>query len=93
MSDDHFTVDGAVIEAWAEVNSFRSKGEGPSDRSTHGDRGNPSVGFRGRKRTNQIHGSTTDPESRSMRKGLGRGVKVCYAARALMEDRNGPWST
>jgi transposase len=89
MSDDHFTVDGTLIEAWASMKSFRPKGEGPSDRSTDGDRGNPSVDFRGEKRSNQTHGSTTDPESQLMRKGLGKEAKLCYAAHALMENRNG----
>jgi len=89
MSDDHFTVDGTLIEAWASMKSFRPKGESPSDRPTDGDHGNATVDFRGEKRSNQTHSSTTDPESRLMRKGLGKEAKLCYAAHALMENRNG----
>jgi transposase len=89
MSDDHFTVDGTLIEAWASMKSFRPKGESSSDRPTDGDQGNPTVDFRGEKRSNQTHSSTTDPESRLMRKGFGKEAKLCYAAHALMENRNG----
>jgi transposase len=89
MSDEHFSVDGTLIEAWASMKSFRPKGENPSDRPTDGDSGNPTVDFRGEKRSNQTHASTTDPESRLMRKGRGKEAKLCYAAHALMENRNG----
>lgn len=89
MSDDHFTVDGALIEAWASLKSFRPKGEGPVDRSSDGDPGNPTVDFHGEKRSNQTHESRTDPESRLMRKGKGKEAKLCYGAHALMENRNG----
>lgn len=89
MSDEHFTVDGTLMEAWASMKSFRSKEESPSDRPGSGDRGNPTVDFRGEKRSNQTDCSTTDPESRLMRKGRGKEAKLCYAAHALMENRNG----
>lgn len=89
MSDDHFTVDGTLIEAWASLKSFRPKDEGPSDRPTDGDKGNPTVDFHGEKRTNETHASTTDPESRLMRKGRGKEAKLSYGAHALMENRNG----
>lgn len=89
MSDDHFTVDGTLIEAWASLKSFRPKDEGPSDRPTDGDKGNPTVDFHGEKRTNETHSSTTDPESRLMRKGKGKEAKLSYGAHALMENRNG----
>ena len=89
MTDEHLTVDGTLIEAWASMKSFRPKGESPSDRPGNGDRGNPTVDFRGEKRSNQTHCSTTDPESRLMRKGRGKEAKLCYAAHALMENRNG----
>ena len=89
MSDEHFTVDGTLIEAWASLKSFRPKAEKTSDRPTDGDPGNPTVDFRGEKRSNKTHESTTDPESRLLRKGLGKEAKLCYAAHALMENRNG----
>jgi transposase/IS5 family transposase len=89
MSDDHFTVDGSLIEAWASLKSFRPKGEDRSDRPTDGDGGNVSVNFHGEKRSNETHESTTDPESRLMRKGQGKEAKLCFGAHALMENRNG----
>jgi transposase len=89
MSDDHFTVDGTLIEAWASLKSVRPKGEDRSDRPTDGDPGNPTVDFRGEKRTNQTHQSTTDPESRLMRKARGKEARLCFGAHALMENRNG----
>jgi len=89
MSDEHFTVDGTLIEAWASLKSFRPKGEKPSDRPTDGDPGNPTVDFRGERRRNETHQSTTDPESRLMRKAKGKEAKLSFAAHALMENRNG----
>lgn len=90
LSDEHFTVDGTLIEAWASVKSFRPKGEAPIDRpGTGGDPGNPSVNFRGEKRSNATHCSTTDPESRLMRKANGQQARLCFSAHALMENRNG----
>jgi len=89
MSDDHFTIDGSLIEAWASLKSFRPRGEKASDRPTDGDPGNPSVDFHGEKRKNETHQSTTDPESRLMRKGRGKEAKLSYGAHALMENRNG----
>jgi len=86
MSDDHCTVDGTLIEAWASLKSFRPKGEVPSSPD---DPGNPTVDFHGKKRSNETHESTTDPESRLMRKGKGKEAKLCYGAHALMENRNG----
>jgi transposase len=89
MSDDHFTVDGTLIDAWASLKSFRPKDEDPSDRPTDGDPGNPTVDFHGEKRRNETHRSTTDPESRLMRKSLGQRAKLSYGAHALMENRHG----
>ena len=89
MSDDHFTVDGTLIEAWASLKSFRPKGEKPSDRPTDGDPSNPTVDFHGEKRSNATHRSTTDPESRLMRKAKGKEAKLSFGAHALMENRNG----
>lgn len=89
MSDEHFTVDGTLIEAWASLKSFRPRDEAPSHRPTDGDKGNPAVDFHGEKRSNATHQSTTDPESRLMRKGSGKEAKLSYSAHALMENRNG----
>src|SRR5512135_321201 len=89
MSDDHFTVDGTLIEAWASMKSFRPQGEKPSDRPTDGDPSNPAVDFHGEKRSNATHQSTTDPESRLMRKAKGKEAKLSFGAHALMENRHG----
>ena len=89
MSDDHFTVDGTLIDAWASLKSFRPRDEDPTDRPSDGDPGNPTVDFHGEKRKNETHYSTTDPESRLMRKGKGKEAKLSYGAHALMENRNG----
>jgi transposase len=89
MSDDHFTVDGTLIEAWASLKSFRPKGEKPSDRPTDGDPSNPTVDFRKEKRSNETHQSSTDPESRLMRKAKGKEAKLSFGAHALMENRHG----
>ncbi len=89
MSDDHFTVDGTLIEAWASLKSFRPKGEEPSQGSDKGDPGNRWVDFHGEKRSNDTHESTTDPDSLLMRKGPGKEAKLSYGAHALMENRNG----
>jgi len=89
MSDDHFTVDGTLIEAWASLKSFRPKGEEKAQHPPDEDLGNPAVNFHGEKRSNKTHESTTDPESRLMRKGRGKEAKLCYGAHVLMENRNG----
>lgn len=89
MSEEHFTVDGTLIEAWASMKSFRPKGEKTSDRPTDGDAGNPTVDFRGEKRSDKTHESKTDPESRLIRKAKGKEAKLCFAGHALMENRNG----
>ena len=89
MSDEHFTVDGTLIEAWASLKSFRPKGEKPGDRPPPDDKGNPTVDFHGEKRSNETHESTTDPEARLARKGKGKEAKLCFAQHALMENRNG----
>jgi len=88
LSDEHFTVDGTLIEAWAGMKSFRPKdgsGAGPSD----SDPGNPTVNFHGEKRSNETHESTTDPEALLARKGDGKEAKLSYAGHVLMENRNG----
>jgi transposase len=88
MSDDHFTVDGTLIDAWASLKSFRKIEEKPED-APPDDPGNPTVDFHGEKRSNQTHQSKTDPESRLMRKSAGKEAKLSYSAHALMENRNG----
>jgi len=86
LSSDHFTVDGALIEAWASFKSFKRKdGEPPKG----GDDGTGMVDFKGEKRSNGTHQSTTDPDSRLMRKGNGQAAKLSYGGHVLMENRNG----
>jgi transposase len=87
-SAEHFTVDGTLIEAWASLKSLRPKGEKPSNRTTPGDPGNPSVDFHGARRQNATHQSTTDPEARLAKKSAGKEARLCYSAHALMENRN-----
>lgn len=84
LSDDHFTVDGTLIESLASLKSFRKKGEGKRDGGK-----NPEVDFRGEKRVNETHASTTDPESRLYRKSSGTAAELCFIGNALMENRNG----
>jgi transposase len=89
MSDEHFTVDGTLIDAWASLKSFRKKDEKPSDRPPPDDPGNPTVDFHKEKRSNATHESTTDPEAKLARKGKGKEAKLSYSQHALMENRNG----
>jgi len=86
LSEEHFTVDGTLIEAWASQKSFQPK-DGPMPPSD--DPGNPSISFRGQKRTNETHESKTDPQSRLFRKARGHEAKLCYMGHVLMENRNG----
>ena len=87
MSSEHFTVDGTLIESWASLKSFKPKDD--DDKTPPDDPGNPSVDFRGEKRRNDTHESTTDPDAKLMRKGDGKEAKLSYSAHALMENRNG----
>lgn len=88
ISDEHFTVDGTLIEAWAGIKSFQRKdGTGPG--ASDSDPGNPTVNFHGEKRGNQTHASTTDPDARLVRKGDGKEAKLSYGGHVLMENRNG----
>lgn len=89
LSDDHFTVDGTLIDAWASLKSFQPKATDDSDKPPKGGGRNPTVDFHGEKRSNKTHQSTTDPESRLMRKGLGKEAKLSFSGHALMENRNG----
>ena len=86
LSNDHFTVDGTLIEAWASLKSFKRKGQEPG--AGPDDRGNPTVNFHGEHRSNATHQSTTDPEALLARKGKGKEAKLCYSANALVENRN-----
>jgi transposase len=86
LSDEHFTVDGTLIEAWASFKSLKRK-HGQPPRS--GGDGTGMVDFRGEKRTNATHESSTDPEAKLMRKGNGQPAKLSFGAHALMENRNG----
>ena len=86
-SDEHFTVDGTLIEAWASLKSFKRKAGGPSD--TPEDPGNPSVDFHGERRRNATHQSSTDPQARLAKKAAGKEAKLCYTESVLMENRNG----
>jgi transposase len=88
LSDEHFTVDGTLIEAWAGHKSFKRKDK-PGPHTPPDDPGNPSVDFHGERRSNATHQSTTDPEARLARKGAGKEAKLSYAGHVLMENRNG----
>jgi len=87
ISDEHFTVDGTLVEAWASLKSFRPKEEKRPPGSD--DPGNPTVNFRGEKRSNESHQSTTDPEALLARKGDGKEAKLSYSGNLLVENRNG----
>ena len=94
LSDDHFTVDGTLLESWASLKSFRPRVEGgePPDepRDPPATSGHDTlVDFRGQKRSNATHASTTDPEARLARKGKGKEAKLCFAGHVLMDNRHG----
>ena len=86
-SDEHFTVDGTLLEAWASAKSFQRKDEKPSPPPD--DPGNPTVNFHGEKRSNQTHASTTDPDAKLARKGPGKEAKLSFSGNLLVENRNG----
>jgi transposase len=86
-SDEHFTVDGTLIEAWASLKSFRPKEQ--KNPPPPEDPGNPSVDFHGEKRSNRTHQSTTDPDALLARKGTGKEAKLSYNGNLLTENRNG----
>jgi hypothetical protein len=87
LSDEHFTVDATLIEAWASLKSFRRTdgGDGPPP----DDPGNPTVNFHGERRSNATHASTTDPEAKLARRGPGREAKLAYQGHVVMENRHG----
>jgi transposase len=87
LSDEHFTVDGTLLEAWASLKSFRRKDGDPT--APPDDPGNPTVNFHGEARRNDTHQSTTDPDARLARKGLAREAKLSYAGHVLLDNRHG----
>ena len=87
LSDEHFTVDGTLLEAWASLKSFRPKGATSSEPPD--DPGNPTVNFHGESRRNDTHQSTTDPDAMLARKGAGREAKLSYAGHVLLDNRHG----
>jgi transposase len=86
-SDEHFTVDGTLLEAWAGAKSFQPKDKPPTPPPD--DPGNPTVNFRGERRSNDTHASKTDPEALLARKGDGKESKLSYCGNLLVENRNG----
>jgi transposase len=86
LSDEHFTVDGTLLEAWASHKSFHPKDD---DRTPPDDPKNPTVNFHGQARRNDTHQSTTDPEARLYKKAVGREAKLGYLAHLLTENRHG----
>jgi len=85
LSDEHFTVDGTLLEAWASHKSFRPRDEDPPPPAG----GNPSVNFRAERRLNDTHQSTTDPDARLYKKSLGAPARLAYLGHVLMEHRSG----
>jgi transposase len=86
LSDDHFSVDGTLIEAWASMKSFQPKdgsGEPPADGR------NGARDFHGEKRSNETHASTTDPDARLYKKAKGQAAKLCHMGHVVMENRGG----
>lgn len=98
ISEEHFSVDGTLIEAWASQKSFQPKqpqdgdsdGQGPKAVKDLGEGGkNPSVDFHGEKRSNETHASVTDPDARLARKNAGSAAVLAYSGNAVMENRSG----
>ena len=87
ISGEHFSVDGTLLEAWASHKSFRPKDDGGKGGPPSGGR-NPEVDYRGERRSNETHQSTTDPEARLARKGSSVAAKLSYAGHLLMENRS-----
>jgi len=91
-SDEHFTVDGTLVEAWASLKSFVRKDGQDAKKVAEAkdeDAGNPTIDFRGESRSNRTHQSTSDPDSVLYRKGNGRESRLCFGAHVLMENRHG----
>jgi len=88
LSSEHFSVDGTLIEAWASMKSFKPK-DRPTNTGPRGGGRNAPADFRGEKRSNATHCSTTDPDARLYRKGPGMEARLCYIGHGLMENRSG----
>ena len=91
LSEERFSVDGALLEAWASVKSFRPRDEDPpsGDGSGEGGGRNREVDFRGERRRNETHRSTTDPDARLARKGKSKEARLCFGAHVLTDNREG----
>src|SRR5436190_12244995 len=87
LSDEHFTVDGTLLEAWASLKSFRRTDDGPT--APPDDPGNPTVNFHGESRRNDTHQSTSDPDAQLAGKSAGREAKLSYAGHILLDNRHG----
>ena len=85
-SDEHFTVDGTLVEAWTSLKSFQRQDQ---EKQAPDDPGNPTVNFHGEARCNETHASTTDGDALLARKGSGKEAKLSYNATLLVENRNG----
>jgi transposase len=88
LSSEHFSVDGTLIEAWASLESFKPR-EGSGEDPPSGGGRNAEVDFHGKKRSNQTHASTTDPDARLYRKGPGKEARLSFIGHGLMENRSG----
>lgn len=88
LSKDHFTVDGTLVEAWASLKSLKEDDKIDQNKND-GDKGNLTVDFKGEKRTNETHTSSTDPEAKIYTKSKGVAAKLCFMGHLLMENRNG----
>lgn len=88
LSDEHFTVDGTLLDAWASFKSFKRR-DGKDDPTPPDDPGNPTVNFHGQKRSNATHQSTTDPDAKLYKKGEGHPAQLAYLGHVLMENRHG----
>ena len=88
LSTDHFSVDGTLIEAWASMKSFKPKAPGDGNEPPPSGGRNAEVDFKGQKRSNETHQSTTDPEARLYRKGSGMEARLCFMGHTLMENRS-----
>ena len=89
LSNDHFSVDGTLVEAWASMKSLRPRRPPDWHEPPASGGRNEEVDFRGEKRSNQTHTSTSDPDAMLYRKGSGMEAKLCYIGHTLMENRNG----
>ena len=89
LSDEHFSVDGTLIEAWASMKSFKLKAEAGGEPPAAGGGRNAERDFHGERRRNDTHASTTDPDARLFRRGRGQEAKLCHMGHLLMENRSG----